>query len=196
MKHFLTLHRKLLLISMTLTVVLFFAAYFLKTKQIESHPSTDPSVGFQPYEPQSVPGGFTVTGMRFQLKTARHDTPKTLSLEINIRAEDWVYVIQQTRANNTSHSEARTTLHNFNPASMHPTCAQLLSVKKQEYRLCHWTDSAYSVFEVKFFKDGTYIEAAFPYKKDTPFVPEEFNNFVDSFQKIDGRDIPVQTNTI
>lgn len=171
----------------------------------DAHPLSDSKVGFQMYVPTKLPGNLSITAKRINIRHAKFyssekgnpESLATVSVEMNLRREDWVYDIGESRAGQDNASYTWTALRNYDPNSKEPTCIQRKSPSGQSYRLCHWTDyDRISVFEVNFNKKGTNIETTFPVTLDKPITSEDLDSYVDSFKKADSEGIPIQADAI
>lgn len=195
----------LLFVAMLLLTVLIIG--FIRHQQagIDTHPLSDPTVGFQMYVPSMLPEDFRITGKRISVRHAsfydreKGDSHKLaqVSVEMNLRSGNWVYSIDERRAGDQDKTEIKTVLTNYDPASTKPTCIQGNSPKGQEYRLCHWTEyDRISVFEVKFIKGNTYIDTTFPSTLDKSISINEFDEYVDSFKPGNPEGLPMLVDTM
>lgn len=179
--------RKPLLIIF-LVVVLCVA--YVKWHNRAADPLLDKQQGFQVLMPKSLPSGQKITGQRINIWHQRDEEGiptrkiESLSAELNLRKEDWVYAIREYRA--FSDEGTKTRLTNYDATSVQPTCIQQTSLQRTTYRLCHWIDyGRISVFEVKFVKQQTYIWTTFPTTLQKPISAQELDEYVDSFSPVD-----------
>lgn len=143
-------------------------------------PLLNSTYGFQYYSPTKLPSGFKITDKRVDV-IAYDGKVQGVSVELNLRTEDWVYQIRESRHIDEA---TQTTLTNYDPHSVNVTCEQQTSPKGQEYRLCHWLDyGKISVFEVKFVKGNTFVDTTFPTTTDIAVPVSELTSYVDSFKK-------------
>jgi hypothetical protein len=167
--------------KITLIVVLALALGVFLVRQFYSvYPLWNSTYGFQYYTPTQLPSGFKIMDKRVDIISYGGKT-HGVSAELNLRTEDWVYEIMESR-----HTDEQTTtpLTNYDPHSIGVTCEQQTSPKGQEYRLCHWVDyGKISVFEAKFIKGNTFINTTFPTTTDKVVPVSEISNYVDSFKK-------------
>lgn len=151
-----------------------------------THPLSNSKYGFQFYQPTQLPDGIHITEKRI---TILKPDGKFLGIkvEMNFRTVDWVYGIQESRADTSAspdRSTATTKLNNYDPRSIGFTCEQHVSPKEQSYRLCHSIDyGKISVFETNFIKNNTYISTRFPTTTDKVIPVKQINTYVDSFVK-------------
>ena len=160
----------------------------------DQHPLSDPTAGFQFLVPTKLPAGFRITAKWINIKHGASGTLKSVAVEMNLRTEDGVYDIQESRATN---EDTSTSLRNFDPMSVLPTCASRESSDGQQYRLCHWVDyGKISVYEVEMITQGVYIHTSFPTTRDRVLSDEELGTFVDSFAPSNPSGIPISADTI
>lgn len=173
---------KYLFLIILLIIVVIIGTYRYKT----THPLSDPRFGFQYYKPTVLPNGFKITDKRIDIANP-DGRLYGISADLNLRTEDWIYAIRESKTNSKSSpdsSSTSTTLYDYDPNSVGVTCKQVVSPKGQSYRLCHWIDyGRISVYEVNFIKGSTYINTQFPgtTKNTVPIL--EISNYVDGFTK-------------
>jgi hypothetical protein len=193
-KLFATLSVLIIAVGMSIIV---YKLYMNHLTRYDRNPLSDPVVGFQMLEPAKLPPGIKITDKRLNL---RHSSPhkiKSTSAELNLRTEDWVYDIQESKAESSDETETVTDLRNFNPSSIQPTCTRGKSSKGQTYRLCHWTDyGRISVYEVKNIQKGVYIDTLFPASLQKPIALEDVDAYVDSFKPADPSGLPILADAI
>jgi hypothetical protein len=164
-------------------VVLVFAIWFWYSS---THPLSNSRFGFQYYKPTNLPAGFHITDKRIDIANPDGQL-YGISAELNLRTEDWVYAIRESRANSEASpdsSSTRTNLRNYDPKSVAVTCEEQTSPKGQPYRLCHWIDyGRISVYEVNFVKGGTFINTQLPGTINVVVPVYQISNYVDSFVK-------------
>lgn len=200
----------LLAFVLLVSVIAVFVTIIVPTRNQEwkdAHPLSDPHVGFQMYTPTKLPEGFRITGKRISVSSAHFydkkngdpHKPERVTLEMNLRTEDWVYSIRELRVGiySDSKNDIASTVNNYDPTSTKPSCTNRTSGQGREYRLCHWVDyGRISVFEVKFIEENTLIETTFPASLQKPIESNEIDTFVDSFQKADPEGIELSIDTI
>jgi hypothetical protein len=194
-------HRKGLFIVVTITAVALLTSavtYTMVSRSRQSwrdlHPLSNSRVGFQFLVPTQLPNGFHITGKWINIEHGASGALRSVSVEMNLRAEDGVYDIQESQATN---EDTSTSLRNFNPMSVSPTCTSKESLKGKQYRLCHWVDyGKISVYEVEVIIQGVYIHTSFPTTRDHVISDEELGAFVDSFVPSDPGGIPISADTV
>lgn len=143
----------------------------------------NPTVGFTYYEPSYLPPGVSINAKRISINKYA-----PAQVEQNFRTEDWVYSIREYKAR----EEIGTAAQNYDAKSTKPTCNIETSPKMTKYRLCHWIDyGKIDVHEIKFIKDGTFINAQIPTNTTEVISVGEINKFVDSFDKKSTLGLPV-----
>lgn len=144
-----------------------------------THPLSNKQNGFQYYEPTKLPDGFHITQKRILIYKP-HGRTNSIQAEMNLRTEDWVYEISEQ--NNGGTNGPSTTLANYNPASIKPTCRQVETSQHQSYRLCHWIDyGRIGVYQVQFVKGKTFIGTTFPGTTTSVVPVNAISTYVDSF---------------
>ncbi len=134
----------------------------------------NPSVGFKYYEPSYLPSNVSIKARRISI------LPDSKTVEQNFRTADWVYEIQEYKAN----SSIGTAQQNYDPKSVKPTCDVLTSSAKQQYRLCHWIDYGHiDVHQVIFIKNGTYVRSDIPTTLQEQITIPQIAEYVDSFKQ-------------
>ncbi len=142
----------------------------------------NPSVGFTYYEPSYVPANISVKTKRISI------TRGNVQVEQDFRTEDWVYSISEYKSDE-SIGDAK---QNYDPKSITPTCEIRISPVKTQYRLCHWIDyGKIDVHEIKFIKNGTFIDAQIPTELKDQITVDQLDTFVDSFKKKSTIGLPV-----
>lgn len=159
------------------------------------HPLDDPRFGFQYYQPTALPDGFHIVDKRIDISDPDGEI-LGITAELNLRKVDWVYAIRESRADapydSVGPSDIQTNFSNYDPASVKPTCRQMLSPMKTTYRLCHWIDyGSIDVNELKFIKNDTYIYTQFPGSISKPIPLAALDRYVDSFVKADANSFPL-----
>ena len=151
-----------------------------------THPLSNSKYGFQFYQPTQLPVGFHITEKRIDILKPDGEF-LGINAEMNFRTVDWVYEIQETRANTSSSptsSTVSTKLTNYDPMTTGFTCEQQQSPEGQSYRLCHSIDyGKISNFGVNFIKGQTYISTNFPTSVGKIVPISQINTYVDSFVK-------------
>lgn len=143
----------------------------------------NPSVGFAYFEPSYLPPNVSIKAKRISINSYA-----PTHVEQNFRTEDWVYSISESKADESIGSADQ----NYDDKSTKPTCIIEISPAKTRYRLCHWIDyGKIDVHEVKFIKDGTFINAQIPTTTNEKISVEEIGKFVDSFHKKSTIGLPV-----
>lgn len=143
----------------------------------------NPAVGFKYYEPSYLPKDVSIKAKRISINKYA-----PTQVEQNFRTEDWVYSIREYKATDS----IGTAEQNYDAKSIKPTCNIEISSKMTKYRLCHWIDyGKIGVHEIKFTKDGTFINAQIPTKTSEVISIDEINKFVDSFSKKSTIGLPV-----
>jgi hypothetical protein len=134
----------------------------------------NPSVGFKYYQPSYLPPNVSIMERRISV------TGGSTSVEQDFRTVDWVYEIQEYKAD----SSIGTAQQNYDAKSVEPTCNILTSSANQQYRLCHWIDyGRIDVHQVIFIKDGTYITSEIPTNLQQQISIQEIGKYVDSFKQ-------------
>lgn len=142
----------------------------------------NPSIGFNYYEPSYLPPNVSIKAQRVSI------TRGDIQVEQNFRTEDWVYSIREYKAG----EPIGTADQNYDPQSIKPTCSLRTSPAQMQYRICHWVDyGRIDVHEVKFIKDGTFIDTQIPSSIDKPISLQQIDQFVDSFKKASTIGFPV-----
>ncbi len=174
--------RRTSLIVLGLILIILFGWYWYSS----THPLSNSKYGFQFYQPTQLPSGFHITEKRIDIVKPDGEF-LGIQAEMNFRTVDWVYTIQESRANTSASPVSNTTatkLDNYDPKSVGFTCEQQRSPKGQSYRLCHSVDyGKISVYETSFIKDKTYISTRFPTTTDKVVPIDQINTYVDSFVK-------------
>jgi hypothetical protein len=140
----------------------------------------NPSLGFKYFEPSYLPPGISIKQKRISILSGGY-----IEAEQDFRTVDWVYEIMEYKADGLvdGNSSIGTASQNYNTASIKPTCDILSSDKDQQYRLCHWIDyGRIGVYEVKFIKDGTFINSEIPTTLRQKITINEVSQYVDSFK--------------
>lgn len=145
----------------------------------------NPDVGFAYYVPSYLPPNVSIKARRISM------TPySSTQIEQNFRTVDWVYEIQEYKAD--SHTTIGTAEQNYNPMSTSPTCSILTSPAKQQYRLCHWIDyGRIGVYQVIFIKGGTYVRSDIPTTLQQKITIQGISKYVDSFMRKSTIGLPV-----
>lgn len=165
----------LLILAVVIVALLAFVADWVYRYEF---PLSNPTYGFQFLRPSKLPPGFRITASRIGVD-AEGGKIFGMSAEMNLRTVDWVYEISETKYTG---QDFHTTLRNFNPTSVKPTCEQVTTPVGKSYRLCHWIDyGRISVYEVKFAQVGIFIDATFPAGLHQTVTTSSLSNFVDSF---------------
>jgi hypothetical protein len=142
----------------------------------------NPSIGFKYYEPFSLPPNVSIKTKRVSI------TRGDIQVEQNFRTEDWVYSIREYKAQES----IGTADQNYDPQSVKPTCNLRTSSAKMQYHICHWIDyGRIDVHEIKFIKDGTFINTQIPSSITVPISLSQIDQFVDSFKKASTIGFPV-----
>lgn len=142
----------------------------------------NPSVGFSYYQPSYLPPTVSIKARRISV------LPSSKEVEQDFRTVDWVYEIQEYKAN----SSIGTAQQDYNPKSVEPTCDILTSPAKQRYRLCHWIDYGHiDVHQVIFIKNGTYIRSDIPTTLQQQITIPQIGKYVDSFKQKSTIGLPV-----
>jgi len=164
------------LVALILLVLAFFVFRYL-----------EPDVGFRYYEPAYLPPGVSIKEKRISVIG---DGANNTAVEQNFRTENWVYEIQEYRAEYTDTIGGAD--QNYDPKSTQPTCNTRVSPEKMLYRLCHWIDyGRIDVHEVKFIKNGTFVNVQIPTILQQQVTIQEIDKFVDSFQQKSTIGLPV-----
>lgn len=159
--------------------------------QSTRNPLDEPAVGFQMYTPRKLPDGFQITDKRISVHSTyfydkENGDPnkiRDVTLEMNLRHEDWVYAIVQRRAKSDHKAEVTATYTGYDSTSITPSCMNRTSDTGKRYRLCHWVDyGKISVFEVKFIEGDTYIDTTFPTTLQNSIEVSEIDRYVESFE--------------
>lgn len=140
----------------------------------------NPSLGFKYFEPSYLPPGISIKQKRISIMPRGY-----IEAEQDFRTVDWVYEIMEYKADEPvdGNSSIGTANQNYNTDSVEPTCDILSSGKGQQYRLCHWIDyGRIGVYEVKFIKDGTFIDSQIPTTLQQKITINEIRQYVDSFK--------------
>jgi hypothetical protein len=136
----------------------------------------NPALGFKYYEPSYLPPGVSIKEKRIAI------TRGYIDAEQNFRTVDWVYQISEFSAKGKNLTTGAPS-QDYDANSINPTCKTSTSTLGQLYLLCHWVDyGKISVFQVRFIKKGTYVDAQIPTTLQQKFDTGEINNFVDSFK--------------
>jgi hypothetical protein len=176
--------RRILYILLGLLALIFLVLAFLLFRYFE------PDVGFKYYEPAYLPPGVSIKEKRIDITHMLGASETSTSVEQNFRTENWVYEIQEYPADYTT--TIGTADQNYDPKSVKPTCDSRRSPGETQYRLCHWIDyGRIDVHEVKFIKDGTFVNVQIPTTLQQPVTIQEIDRFVDSFQQRSTIGIPV-----
>jgi hypothetical protein len=148
----------------------------------------NPNVGFTYYEPAYLPPGVTVKAKRiFTHKDYRR-------VEQNFGTDNWIYSIDEYKAGEDA--TIGTVSGKYDEDSEKPSCEVRKSAAGMRYRLCHWIDyGRTNVYEVKFIKDGTYVNAQIPSALNERIGKGEIDKFVDSFKEKTTIGIPVHRST-
>ena len=142
----------------------------------------NPSVGFRYYEPSYLLPNVSIKARRISIN------PSVTAVEQNFRTVDWVYEIQEYRADGS----IGTAPQNYDPKSIKPTCSILSSPAGQRYRLCHWVDyGRIDVHQVIFIKDGTYTTSQIPTTLQQQISIQQIGEYVDSFKQKSTIGLPV-----
>jgi len=188
------------LVSGIAIVALFLAGYGVYINRLTRYdrdPLSDPAVGFQMLEPTKLPPGIKITDKRLGLNHSAPHKIRNTWAELNFRTEDWVYSIQESKAGDVDKEETITTLTNFDPSSVQPTCTQRKSPHGSTYRLCHWIDyGRISVYEINNIQQGVYILTRFPTLLQKPLTVEDTDAYIDSFKPVNSSGLPILVDTI
>lgn len=143
---------------------------------------TNPHIDFTYFEPSYLPPNTTINAKRIVVTHSR------IFVEQNFRTEDWVYAIDQYKAEEPVGSAEQ----NFDAESIKPTCDLRITPEGVGYRVCHWIDyGRINVYEVRFIKEGTFVNAKIPTTLDQHVSMEQIDTFVDSFVHKDTFGFPV-----
>ena len=174
--------KRMLPATLVTSIVILFGWYWYSS----THPLSNSKFGFQLYRPTQLPSGFHIREKRIDIVKPDGEF-LGIQAEMNFRTVDWVYTIQESKANTGASPDSNITttkLNNYDPKSTGFTCGQQRSPKGQSYRLCHSVDyGKISVFETNFIKDNTYISTRFPTTTDKVVSIDQINAYVDSFVK-------------
>ena len=133
----------------------------------------NPSLGFGYFEPSYLPPHTSIKAKRINI------TRGDIKVEQNFRTEDWVYSIREYK----SRDVVGTTVQNYDPKSLRPTCDTRSTPLRNLYRICHWIDyGKIDVHEAKFIKAGTFIAAQIPTTLNNSISLQQIDKFVDSFK--------------
>jgi hypothetical protein len=142
----------------------------------------NPSVGFKYFEPSYLPSNVSIKAKRISI------TRGYTQVEQNFRTEDWVYSISEYKAAVPIGSADQ----NLDAQSIKPTCNLQVSPLGMSYRVCHWIDyGRINVHEVKFIKEGTFVNVQIPTTLQEQISINQIDKFVDSFKKKSTVGIPV-----
>jgi hypothetical protein len=142
----------------------------------------NPPLPFKYFEPAYLPPGVSVKAKRISV------TRGSTEAEQNFRTEDWVYSIREYKATEGI-GQAK---QDYDARSIQPTCILLTTSKGMPFRLCHWTDyGRIGVYEVKFIKEGTFVNAQIPTTLQQRISSHQMATFVDSFARKSSRGFPV-----
>lgn len=142
----------------------------------------NPSLGFKYFEPSYLPPNISIKEKRIAISSG------FVTAEQNFRTVDWVYEIQEYKADSSIGSADQ----KYDVNSTEPSCSILTSFAGQQYRLCHWIDyGRIGVYEVKFIKDGTFISSQVPTTLQQKLNVSEISQYVDSFKLKSSIGIPV-----
>ncbi len=140
------------------------------------------AVDFKYYEPSYFLPNVSIKEKRIDIGPGR------VAAEQNFRTVDWVYSITEYKANELIGSAGQ----NYDPKSVRPTCSIQDSLENIQYRLCHWIDyGRIDVHEIKFIKDGTFINIQIPTTINQQINIAEIDRFVDSFKQRSTFGLPV-----
>jgi hypothetical protein len=184
-------------VSVIVVSVLGYKIYMNHLMRYDRNPLSDPVVGFQMLEPTKLPPGIKITDKRLSFKHSAPHKIRNVSAELNFRTEDWVYSIQESKAEAGDNEDTVTDLRNFDQSSVMPTCTQGKTPKGQAYRLCHWIDyGRINVYEVKNVQQGVFIDTLFPTSLQKPITIEDIDAYVDSFKPTSPAGLPILIDAI
>ena len=162
-----------------------------------------PRLNFTYYTPTYLPPGVSIAKRTLFIQNYQSGgdpfgkTVTDKSVTLSFRDVDNVYSIHErsaTQYQDIISERIQTSDSNFDASSIKPTCRQMTTSKKISYRLCHWIDyDRYSVYEMNFVRDDTWISVQMNTTKDQPFKLSDLNSFIDSFQPGNTRELTVKT---
>src|SRR4051812_13474266 len=85
-------------VSVIILSVLGYKIYMNHLTRYDRNPLSDPTVGFQMLEPTKMPPGIKIMDKRLGLKHSAPHKIRNAWADLNFRTEDWVYSIQESRA--------------------------------------------------------------------------------------------------
>ena len=130
---------------------------------------------FSYLKPTYLPLGISIKGVRIIA------TKADVFTELNFRTEDWVYGVQEYRAQPLALPVAK---GDYNSSSVSQTCSILTSPHQQRYRLCHSVDyGKISVFEVTQIDGKVLISSRIPTVVGRQIGANDIGKFVDSFKR-------------